>query len=398
MVLAVLGSVLLLLGTAAVVAGLLPVADVVALADRVGPILTFVLAMTVVTELCSEAGIFAWVARRLRHWGRGRGWILWMLVAAFAVVTTVFLSLDTTAVLLTPVVVVVARQAGLPPLPFALTTVWLANTASLLLPVSNLTNLLAQHLMGGISPVAFASLTAAPFLVAVLIPLGLVALVFRKELGKRYSSVPVQRVRSPGTSGAPRGGGRDATLLLVCAAVLAVLLPALVSGVPVWIPASVAAVILVVVFMFRKPRAIRLGLVPWSLLLFTSGLFLTMAALQQLGLLELLSAVAGTGNTPADLLRLAGTSLVGSNLVNNLPAYLALEPIATSAHRLVAVLIGANAGPLITPWASLATLLWHGRLARMNVIISWRGYALFGLLLAPVTVGLSVLAMILVTR
>ena len=47
--------------------------------------------------------------------------------------------------LLTPVVIAVARQLGLSAVPFAMTTVWLANTASLLLPVSNLTNLLALH-------------------------------------------------------------------------------------------------------------------------------------------------------------------------------------------------------------------------------------------------------------
>ncbi|MFP3803037.1 SLC13 family permease, partial [Paraburkholderia sp. SIMBA_027] len=77
--------------------------------------------MTVVTELVSEAGAFQWIARRLRQWGRGSSVLLWLLLALFATLSTVFLSLDTTAVLLTPVVVTVTRQAGLPVLPFALT-------------------------------------------------------------------------------------------------------------------------------------------------------------------------------------------------------------------------------------------------------------------------------------
>lgn len=395
MVLAIIGSVLIVLGSASVALGLLPLGDLAALVDRVGPILVFVVAMTVVTELCSEAGVFRWIARRLRHWGRGRGWLLWLLVAAFAIATTVFLSLDTTAVLLTPVVVTVARQAGLPPLPFALTTVWLANTASLLLPISNLTNLLAQHRLGGITPAEFATLTAAPWLVAVVVPMAMVALVFRRVLNKRYSSVPVQRVRVPGRSGASTP--RDRVLLGVSTGVLCALLPALVSGVPVWLPSSVAALVLAGVFLVRRPRVLKPALIPWSLLLFSIGLFLVMAALQNAGLPALLTSIAGTGGEPADLLRLAGTGLVGSNIANNLPAYLALEPVADSTPRLLAVLIGANVGPLITPWASLATLLWHDRLGKMNVLITWRGYALFGLVLAPVTVGLSVLAMITAT-
>lgn len=74
--------------------------------------------------------------------------VLWTLVVVLAVVSTVFLSLDTTAVIVTPVVVVLAQSIGVSPLPFALATVWLANTASLALPVSNLTNLLAAPAMG----------------------------------------------------------------------------------------------------------------------------------------------------------------------------------------------------------------------------------------------------------
>ena len=399
MVLAVIGAALLLLGSVFVFAGVLPVAELTALVDRVAPILLFVVAMTVVTELCSEAGLFRWVARRMRHWGRGRAWLLWLLVAAIAVATTIFLSLDTTAVLLTPVVVSVARQAGLPPLPFALTTVWLANTASMLLPISNLTNLLAQQQLGGITPVEFAALTAAPAVVAILIPVLMVALVFRKDLGKRYDSVPVQRMRPAGSTARTLAlpHVRDRVLLTLCTVVLALLLPALVSGLPVWLPSSVAAVILAVAFAIRRPRVLTLGLIPWSLLLFASGLFLAMEALQNLGLPALLASVAGTGSAPTDLFRLAGTSLVGANVANNLPAYLALEPVADTIPRMIALLIGVNVGPIIAPWASLATLLWHARLTKMNVIITWRGYALFGLVLAPVTVALSVLALILVS-
>ena len=128
-----------------VVSGFLPLAGLAELWERVWHILLFVTAMTVVTELLFAAGVFERLTTAISRWGRGSVRLLWVLVIGLSVLSTVFLSLDTTAVLITPLVVLLARHAGLPPLPFALTVVWLANTASLLLPVSNLTNLLAQQ-------------------------------------------------------------------------------------------------------------------------------------------------------------------------------------------------------------------------------------------------------------
>jgi Arsenical pump membrane protein len=79
-----------------------------------------------------------------------------------------------TAVLLTPVVLTLTDRLRLRPLPFALLSVWLANAASLLLAVSNLTNLLAlqrEHL----STLTFAGRMALPELAAVAITVGYLA-------------------------------------------------------------------------------------------------------------------------------------------------------------------------------------------------------------------------------
>jgi arsenical pump membrane protein len=155
--LAIAGGILLAGSLVAVALGALPLRDLATVADRVAPILAFVVAISVVAELATRAGVFDVAASWLARLSRGRTWLLWLSVAGLSVVTTAFLSLDTTAVLLTPVVVAVARANGLPPLPFALTTIWLANTGSLFLPISNLTNLLAADRMPECGPTAFAA-------------------------------------------------------------------------------------------------------------------------------------------------------------------------------------------------------------------------------------------------
>ncbi|MFZ4893528.1 SLC13 family permease [Plantibacter sp. Mn2098] len=406
---AILGGVLLVIGAAAVITGILPPADAAAIGERVWPILLFVVAITIVTELASDAGLFTLVAEQTAKWGRGRRWFLWLLVLALAVGSTIFLSLDTTAVLLTPVVVLLARHVGVPPIPFALTTVWMANTASLLLPVSNLTNLLAEHAIGDLSPADFAGLMAAPAVVAVIVPAGILFLVFRRDLVGRYALRQAQGPggalrQAQGPGGALRqaqgpGGeaqgpaASDRVLVVASGAVIVCLLPLLVSGLPVWIPASVAAVVLGVVFAVRRPATLSFSLLPWQLVILASGLFLVVEAAHSLGLGTLLTAVAGTGTGLPELLRLAGVGALTANVADNLPAYLALEPVAGDPVRFAALLIGVNAGPLITPWASLATLLWHERLRSLNVRFGWGRYMLLGLIAAPLTVAAATVAL-----
>ena len=65
---------------------------------------------------------------------------------------------------------------------------------------------------------------------------------------------------------------------------------------------------------------------------------------------------------------------------------------ATAGRETLALLVGVNVGPLVTPWASLATLLWFDQLARRGEPVPWRAFALPGLVLAPVAVTLCTLA------
>lgn len=379
---------LVLAGLAMIACGLLSRESALDLFTRTVPILLFVAAMTVVTELADNAGLFHFLTARLARFGtrcdrghtqQGRIISLWLLVVVLATLSTVFLSLDTTAVLVTPVVVSLARHARIQPLPFALTTVWLANTASLFLPVSNLTNLLAQERLG-LGPAGFLGLLWAPALVGVLVPLVFLLTHFRRDLRGRYWAPQPPRVV-------------DKRLLLFSGATVAVLLPALVSGVPVAIPAVVAAFFLFTAFMVRRRSALSWRMVPFQPLLLAMGLFMLVATFHDHGLGTALARVSGSDEDFLSLLQLAGVGMVSSNGFNNLPAYLALEPAAGSPVRLAALLIGVNLGPLVSPWASLATLLWHSRLKAMGITISWAGFALAGAALLVVLIPAAVLAL-----
>lgn len=361
------------------------------LVGRTWSVLVFLLAAAVLAELAGKAGVFevaaVWAARH----GGGRTWRLWLLVVAIAVAATVTLSLDTTAVLLTPVVLALARRTGAPASVaalLALTCAWLANTASLLLPVSNLTNLLALDVLeggpaGGGVP-AFAALTWRPAVAAVLATVVVLAVVHRRALRTGYSPPQPADVA-------------DRVLLKVAAAVVVLVLPALAAGLEPWAVAGTAALVLAVVFAVRKRSALSWSMLPLPLAVSVLGLFVVVEALNQHGLTGALAAVAGQGEGFTGLLRLAATSAAAANAVDNLPAYLALQPLLSPDDplRTAAVLVGVNAGPLVTPWGSLAVLLWARACRAEDVPVRWGRFALQGLVLVPVVLVACVGALVL---
>ena len=94
-----------------------------------------------------------------------------------------------------------------------------------------------------------------------------------------------------------------------------------------------------------------------------------------------------------DPVPLAAAGAVAANAVNNLPAYFLLEPSAQTPQQIMALLIGVNCGPVVTPWASLATLLWHDQLQRAGVAVAWKDVAVRGACLAPFAVAVPLGAM-----
>lgn len=96
----------------------------------------------------AREGLFEAAGRLMGRGSRGEPGRLLKLVFLAAAATTAVLSLDATVVLLTPVVFATASRVGVRPKPHVYATANLANSASLLLPVSNLTNLLALQASG----------------------------------------------------------------------------------------------------------------------------------------------------------------------------------------------------------------------------------------------------------
>ncbi len=354
-----------------------------AVLEQVLPVAVFLLAITVTAEIAQLAGVFDVAAHAMARRARHRVVLLWLLFATLAFVSTVVMSLDTTAVLLTPVGLAIARQTGIAPLPFALTPLWIANTGSLLLPVSNLTNLLAVHRFEdlGAGHGDYVRTAAAPALTAIVATLVLIAVLHRRSLRGTYAVDPP-------------ADPHDRVLLLVAAAASLAIGPLFAVGIEPAVVAVASAAVLVLAVLWRAPAMIREVRPPWLM----AAAFVLVAGLLRVaqgeGLLDWVAPLVGVGTGRLDLLHLAGVSAVTANLVNNLPAYLLVEPSAADdVRRLVATLVGVNAGALVTPWASLATLLWLQRCRSAGLEVPLLRLAGWGAVCAAVCVTAATLTL-----
>ncbi|WP_078962755.1 SLC13 family permease [Streptomyces sp. TP-A0875] len=353
------------------------------------PVVGFLALVLMLAHLCAREGLFeaagAVVARRCG--GSPRHLLGGVFVVACAV--TAVLSLDATAVLLTPVVLATAARAGAVARPHVYATAHLANSASLLLPVSNLTNLLA-FTASGLSFTRFAALMALPWLVAIAVEYAVFRRFFRADL-----DTPVSGPAAASGVGPPPGVARFP--LVVLALTLAGFAVVSAAGLsPAW--AALAGVLVLGGRALSRrhvtPREL-VGAAAPLFCLFVLALGVVVRGVMGGGLGTLLRYLLPDGESVPALLGIAVVAAVLANVINNLPAVLALLPLAAPAGAgpVLAVLIGVNLGPNLTYVGSLATLLWRRILHRHGVEAELGRFTRLGLLTVPATLVASTLAL-----
>ena len=281
---------------------------------------------------------------------------------------TVFLNLDTSVAFLTPVLVQLARRRGFTEARFLYGTVFMSNAASLLLPGSNLTNLLVlstEHVSGA----TFLSRMAAPWIAAVAVTMLVVAILCRGGRGVARDAV---------NTGAPFRPLSAAAVVVAAVLILVLSDSAL--------PVLAVAVVLVAVRIRQgciDVRRVRDSVDALTLL----GVFLVAVVL---------GTVARVWTYPAHVMATAGsveTAVAGSIasvLVNNLPAAVLLGSRAPAHAR--SLLLGLDIGPNLAVTGSLSALVWWQAARLAGARPSARRYSALGLVLVPLSLGAALAA------
>lgn len=351
---------------------------------------TFV-ALIVISLLLDEAGFFKWAALHVARWGGGNGHKLFALVILLGAAVSALFANDGTALILTPIVLAMLTALGFSPattLAFILATGFIADSSSLPLIISNLVNIVTADFFD-IGFGEYASVMVPVDLAAIAASLGMLYLLFRKDLPRAYE---LNRLE------APEAAIRDPQVFRMGFGVLVVLLVGYFAAEPLGLPVSLIAVIGAALLYFVAARGSVISTkkvlagAPWQIVVFSLGMYLVVYGLRNAGLTDVL---AGVLNRLADgglWTATIGTGFVMaliSSVMNNMPSVLIGNiAIADSAATglvkqgmIYANVVGNDLGPKITPIGSLATLLWLHVLSLKGIRIGWGQYFKVGIVL-----------------
>jgi len=143
------------------------------------------------------------------------------------------------------------------------------------------------------------------------------------------------------------------------------------------------------------------GELSWDLFPFVVGLFIAVQGLENLGIVGVASRWLSDMKpaSPENLLATAGTTALASNIMNNLPAALIARSVLLGSHAhmntILAALVGADAGPMITPFGSLATMLVLALARREGEEVRTKEFVMLGLWAVPLIVVATALVLAL---
>ncbi|MGB7034577.1 MAG: arsenic transporter [Xanthobacteraceae bacterium] len=342
----------------------------------------FLAGMMLLAEIARSEGLFDSLAAQATSHAAGSPHRLFFLTYAVGILVTTFLSNDATAVVLTPAVAAAVKAAKVKePLPYLLICAFIANAASFVLPISNPANLV---IYGSHMPPLLQWLPRylLPSLASIVATYAALRFAQRRELQQIIAAeVPLPHLSAGGKTAAAGIAATAIVLLIASALDIRLGLPTCIAG------AITAAIVLV-------PRPMKtwdvVKDISWGVLPLVAGLFVLVEALNQTGVIALISTLLR--ETAAQSVAAAAWSAglivaVASNLANNLPIGLiaggAVQSDHTADQITRALLIGVDLGPNLSVTGSLATILWLSVLRREGHKVSAATFLRLGIVVMP---------------
>ena len=342
----------------------------------------------ILSLVLDEIGFFEWCALKMAKFSKGNGRLMFIYSILLGALVSALFANDGAALILTPILLAKMRILKLNAktiLAFLLAGGFISDSASLPFVFSNLTNIVTANYFN-IGFLEYLANMYLPFIVSVFATIVVLLTVLKNDIPK---TVDIDLLKDADSV------LKNKTLFYFSWAFLALLLVGYFIGDAYDIPISVFALgggvlFLIIATLFKSVEPIHIiKNAPWQVVWFSLGLYIVVYGLKNAGLTEYLTTFLIYLNAQGNLIAVVGTgftSAILSAFMNNMPTIMvmdiALKDIANSS-MIYANIIGCNLGPKMTPFGSLATLLWLHTLSQKGVKIGFWQYSKFGLIVTP---------------
>ena len=372
----------------ALIFGVVTFSDVLDVTNIVWDATLAFIGIIILSLVLDEIGFFEWAALKMAKFSNGSGlkmFIYSILLGAF--VSALFAN-DGAALILTPILLAKMRilQLNLKTIiAFLLAGGFISDSASLPFVFSNLTNIVtANYFSIGFAQYFFDMII--PFIVSVIASTIFLWLILRKDIPK---TVDITLLKEP------KSVIKNMKLFYFSWVFLAFLLCAYFLGDAYDLPISIfalggATIFLIIATISKSVEPLKIiKEAPWQVVWFSIGLYIVVYGLKNAGLTDYLAIILKDISLKGETIAVLGTGFIAaflSAIMNNMPTIMimdiALNDIQNQA-MIYANIVGCNLGPKMTPFGSLATLLWLHVLAKKGVKISFAQYSKFGLIITP---------------
>jgi arsenical pump membrane protein len=329
----------------------------------------------------------------------GNGHLMFVYALLLGSFVSALFANDGAALILTPILLAKMRILQLnfkTIIAFLLAGGFISDSASLPFVFSNLTNIVTANYFH-IGFVEYLSNMFIPYVVSTIISIVVLWIVLRKDIPKE---VDISLLKNPDDV------LKNKALFKFSWFFLALLLVGYFIGDIYNLPISLFALgggllFLAIASYTKSARAwLTIKTAPWQVVWFSIGLYIVVYGLKNAGLTEYLAQVLTTLSQQSDFVAVVGTGFIAAFLsafMNNMPTIMIMDiSLANIGNEamIYANIIGCNLGPKMTPFGSLATLLWLHVLSQKGVKISFAQYSKFGLIVTPPVLFIVLLTLI----
>lgn len=372
----------------ALVFGVVSFSDVITVTNIVWDATLSFIGIIILSLVLDEIGFFEWCALKMAKLSKGNGLKMFVYSILLGAFVSALFANDGAALILTPILLAKMRILKLNMksiIAFLLAGGFISDSASLPLVFSNLTNIVTANYFN-IGFHEYITTMIIPYIVSVIASIAFLWLILRKDIPKE---VDISLLKDP------KSAIKNQTLFYISWVFLAVLILGYFIGDAYNLPIAVFALgggllFLAIATWFKtvSPKKIIKD-APWQVVWFSIGLYIVVYGLKNAGLTDYLTVILHELAKQGDTIAVVGTGFLSaflSAIMNNMPTVMIMDIALQDVpnHALAyANIIGCNLGPKMTPFGSLATLLWLHVLAKKGVHISFAQYSKFGLIITP---------------